>query len=163
MNFDEFAKSVGAAGLSAKRCSEGHWQIRGGDFTVNVYPVTKRGMSFYINGAAAGDRGPATMDDVIAAATRPQATLRRIARPNGQGGARVYRKSSYGGAKRRMLRADPRCHWCQHDLTAETSTVDHVIPLSRGGSNGTDNLVLACKPCNRDRRDYLPGECRKIG
>lgn len=27
--------------------------------------------------------------------------------------------------------------------------VEHVIPLSRGGSNRLDNLVLSCGPCNR--------------
>ncbi len=27
-------------------------------------------------------------------------------------------------------------------------TVDHVLPISRGGTNDLDNLVLACQPCN---------------
>lgn len=29
-----------------------------------------------------------------------------------------------------------------------TWTVDHVMPLSKGGNTADDNLVLACKPCN---------------
>lgn len=28
------------------------------------------------------------------------------------------------------------------------ATVDHVIPLSQGGSSGTKNTVLACRHCN---------------
>lgn len=30
---------------------------------------------------------------------------------------------------------------------------DHVMPLSRGGSDEDDNLVTACRPCNRSKRD----------
>ena len=36
-------------------------------------------------------------------------------------------------------------------MTLETATVDHVIPLARGGSNADDNLVLACDPCNKEK------------
>ena len=32
-------------------------------------------------------------------------------------------------------------------------TVDHLIPKSRGGSDSSDNLVLACKSCNSSRKD----------
>jgi len=38
--------------------------------------------------------------------------------------------------------------------------VDHVIPLSRGGSNNPDNLVLACAHCNTSKRDKLISEWR---
>lgn len=30
---------------------------------------------------------------------------------------------------------------------------DHVIPVSRGGSNDITNLTTACFPCNRSKRD----------
>src|SRR5689334_15239455 len=29
---------------------------------------------------------------------------------------------------------------------------DHVVPLSAGGSNALENLVIACIDCNRDKR-----------
>lgn len=32
---------------------------------------------------------------------------------------------------------------------------DHVIPRSRGGGHGIENLVTSCKPCNREKRDKL--------
>ena len=35
-------------------------------------------------------------------------------------------------------------------------TVDHVIPRSKGGSSGWDNIVTCCAPCNRRKGDRLP-------
>lgn len=35
---------------------------------------------------------------------------------------------------------------------------DHVVPLSRGGSNSTTNLLPSCRPCNADKRDLLLDE-----
>lgn len=35
---------------------------------------------------------------------------------------------------------------------------DHVVPISRGGSNDIKNLVTACRDCNRDKRDKTPQE-----
>ena len=35
---------------------------------------------------------------------------------------------------------------------------DHVIPVARGGGHETTNLVTACAPCNRSKRDRTPEE-----
>ncbi len=36
-------------------------------------------------------------------------------------------------------------------LNKDTATLDHVIPLQKGGSNLKDNLVIACGKCNETR------------
>lgn len=54
--------------------------------------------------------------------------------------------------------ADSTCHYCgdQHD----NMCADHVVPLSRGGSNDRDNLVCCCIPCNSSKADRLLSEWR---
>lgn len=47
-----------------------------------------------------------------------------------------------------------KCFWCVRIL--DGFHVDHVIPLSRGGSNGHDNIVLACPSCNVRKRNMMP-------
>lgn len=53
------------------------------------------------------------------------------------------------------------CYWCKKPLNGHYD-VDHVIPVSRGGSNDPSNLVLACKHCNSSKNDSLPDEWRPI-
>ena len=44
------------------------------------------------------------------------------------------------------------CHYCGKAITDKDEvTVDHVIPLSKGGNSQNDNLVIACKACNREK------------
>lgn len=44
------------------------------------------------------------------------------------------------------------CHYCNKQLTTKDEvTVDHVIPVSKGGENAKDNFVISCKACNREK------------
>jgi 5-methylcytosine-specific restriction endonuclease McrA len=50
-----------------------------------------------------------------------------------------------------------RCLRCGAD---EDLSVDHVVPLSLGGSNAIENIQVLCVPCNIEKgvevRDYRP-------
>ena len=48
-----------------------------------------------------------------------------------------------------------KCSYCG---ATEDLAVDHVVPLSRGGTNDPGNLTPACKPCNSSKRDKLVEE-----
>jgi 5-methylcytosine-specific restriction endonuclease McrA len=50
-----------------------------------------------------------------------------------------------------------RCHWCGCKV-GKTYHVDHVIPLSKGGSNDPRNIVISCPECNLKKHDKMPHE-----
>jgi hypothetical protein len=47
-----------------------------------------------------------------------------------------------------FARDGERCNYCGEVLTETTATLDHVIPVSKGGDNSAGNLVAACLVCN---------------
>lgn len=46
-----------------------------------------------------------------------------------------------------------RCLCCGEQFSLDALTVDHVVPLSRGGLNTIDNLQPLCMNCNRRKND----------
>ncbi len=52
-------------------------------------------------------------------------------------------------------RADYLCEYCHADERWQfvPFTVDHIIPISSGGTNSLENLALACFHCNRHKSD----------
>ena len=50
-----------------------------------------------------------------------------------------------------------KCYYCHVRLTRRSETVDHMIPISRGGSNTVENVVPACLRCNL-RKNRLTAE-----
>jgi 5-methylcytosine-specific restriction endonuclease McrA len=50
------------------------------------------------------------------------------------------------------------CHYCGRHVGPGQLTMDHVVPLSRGGKSKKGNLVPACKTCNSKKKYLLPVE-----
>ncbi len=49
---------------------------------------------------------------------------------------------------------------CVYCKKAKANTKDHIIPLSKGGTNYIDNIVPACVSCNSSKRDKILMEWR---
>ena len=49
-----------------------------------------------------------------------------------------------------------RCYWCGEKVTFRGKHVDHVMPIALGGSNGPENLVIACAHCNTSKGSKHP-------
>ena len=55
-----------------------------------------------------------------------------------------------------FLRDQFTCQYCTEQLPNRNKcTVDHVVPVSRGGKNGWLNCVTACGPCNVEKGNKL--------
>jgi len=52
-----------------------------------------------------------------------------------------------------------KCGYCKE---REPYTVDHIIPISRGGSNYIDNIMPCCLQCNGQKRNYLLSEWKLL-
>ena len=70
-------------------------------------------------------------------------------------------------AKARELRASPwwqnilqrgECHYCHKRFAPSALTMDHVVPVARGGTSTRGNVVPACKNCNNAKRHLTPAE-----
>lgn len=68
--------------------------------------------------------------------------------------ARQLRKSSWWTAKiNRGI-----CHYCEAKVPSRELTMDHVVPLARGGESTKGNLVPACVKCNQSKKLSTPAE-----
>ncbi len=54
--------------------------------------------------------------------------------------------------------AEGICHYCEKKFPPEDLTMDHIVPLSRGGKSGKGNVVPCCKQCNSDKKYLTPAE-----
>src|SRR6266568_4979234 len=50
------------------------------------------------------------------------------------------------------------CHWCGGSFAPADLTMDHIVPIVRGGRSTRGNIVPACKECNNKKKYLLPLE-----
>jgi len=68
--------------------------------------------------------------------------------------ARELRHSQWW--KRRLAKGV--CHYCRRPTPARELTMDHIVPLARGGRTTKGNVVPCCKACNSRKKQLLPME-----
>lgn len=63
-----------------------------------------------------------------------------------------YNTAYYQRVRKLVLERDYfTCHYCSQEAT----TVDHLIPISKGGTDEASNMVAACVKCNSGKRDRM--------
>lgn len=50
------------------------------------------------------------------------------------------------------------CHYCGGKFEARELTMDHVVPIARGGSSTQGNVVPSCRACNQKKKLATPAE-----
>jgi hypothetical protein len=122
----------------------GHFQIQGA-LLVNYYPLSKK-RSAYVAGTKC-KRVDVDHKDAVDMAFRP---------PKANGLKDARNRKGYFKIKQKLLAKNSTCHWCKCRLTKETATLEHIIPLARGGLDNPNNMTLACEPCNKGRGSDMP-------
>ena len=68
--------------------------------------------------------------------------------------ARELRKSRWWQQKT----GTGECYYCGDNVGPGTLTMDHIVPLARGGKSTKNNIVPTCKVCNNKKKTLLPLE-----
>ena len=68
--------------------------------------------------------------------------------------ARTLRKSRWWQQKL----ADGVCHYCSETFEKRLLTMDHIVPVARGGKSVKGNVVVCCKDCNTEKAAKTPVE-----
>lgn len=50
------------------------------------------------------------------------------------------------------------CHYCGEKFPSQELTMDHLVPVSRGGKSNRGNIVVCCKECNNEKKYLTPAE-----
>lgn len=148
-----FCERVTAEGLEPRICSSVHWQICGAPFLVNFWPTKAR---FYVQGTnGSGGLGhyppEKIMDVIIEAAWKAPRRAFKVKSP------RPSRRWVRRTRERLWNSGQRQCCWCLKELNGPhdpDTTLEHKIPLARGGSaKQFCNLALSCQPCNKAHDD----------
>lgn len=68
--------------------------------------------------------------------------------------AKELRKTSWW----KQQLAKGACHYCGASFPAQDLSMDHIVPVARGGKSQRSNLVTACKQCNSAKSYHTPAE-----
>jgi len=122
----------------------------------------------YPDGSAARFRSRYRHDPAFAQRERDRAIVYRFTHPDraaaaersGQHWKRAAETAdgSVTATVVRRLLAARTCYLCGVELTPANRSIDHIIPISRGGKHIAKNLAPCCRPCNRkkDRKIAVP-------
>jgi len=50
------------------------------------------------------------------------------------------------------------CYYCKREFPPDQLTMDHIVPLVRGGRSKKGNIVPCCKECNNKKRYLTPAD-----
>lgn len=150
-NFAFFSKELGG---KAKRCAACHIDKRSNEF----YVLKTGGLHSYCKSCiAAKQKGiNARRDKAKWKAVRKayhRTHLQQYADRVQNYRARKKKATLVGKIDRAAVikRDRSTCYWCRRVLQLNEISLDHIIPISKGGTHSETNLTVSCKPCNSSK------------
>jgi len=64
-------------------------------------------------------------------------------------------------ARLELFETHRRCQYCGRVLSENTATLDHKVPVHRGGLDEPANWALACAPCNNAKSGWTLDEWKE--
>lgn len=68
--------------------------------------------------------------------------------------ANVLKKSQWW----KNVKGRGKCYYCGRRFPPDELTMDHIVPIIRGGRSQKNNVVACCKKCNSEKQNRLPVE-----
>ncbi len=146
--YAELVAAVEAVGLDLvlKNGATGHYHIIG-PILVNYYPFSPN-RTAYAKGTTKGK--PCTPAEAVALSIHGPDIAPEHLKGKRDRNTRQIRMGLLGPS------GLGKCCWCGKPIDIETSSIEHRIPLSRGGLEHQSNRMLACRPCNEARAGGMP-------
>lgn len=143
--FDQMKKRVEGTGVTLEKFGEYHYQLRG-VFIVNIWPSKTK---YYVEGTNKSGRYN-SLDDLVSLSigekNPPEAEIK-------------VKRINLKKQKALLWEQSHVCFSCGKEIeTFDQATVEHKIPLSRGGSNRLSNLALSHGNCNQVRGNDISVE-----
>lgn len=133
-------------GIEIEDKGNGHYQIKG-PLLVNYYPLSSK-RTAYVKGTTKGKRDVTPEQAVNMCFTAPPAC---------HSSEKAKRSKKTRAARKRLIKKGVvKCFWCKTPLTLDNSTLEHIVPIHRGGLDNENNLTLACSKCNEERGSNMP-------
>ena len=66
--------------------------------------------------------------------------------------ARALKRSNWWKNKSQI------CYYCGNQIDKQDLTMDHKVPIARGGRSSKSNIVASCKKCNTLKKASTPAE-----
>lgn len=148
VDIKKLEKEIKKAGFSLEKKSEYHYQAKG-IYVVNIYPTKS---TIYIAGMnkKIGYGGPDQVVRFLTGAPKMKRGQLETVR------LKPKEKRKPMKSVKDKLWNTRKCFYCGKEiLNYEEASVEHKIPLSKGGSNRMDNLALSHKKCNQERGSSL--------
>lgn len=137
INAQQLEQACRRAGVEYKRHNDFHLSVRG-RYHVNVYPSTRK---VFVKGGVRGGSVTGIEHILELAQGERAADVGKLAK-----------RQQLTDSKRRLWRMGHYCGICREPMDSiDEASVDHVVPLARGGSNRFENLQLAHPDCNSER------------
>ncbi len=156
IELEQMERDASQHGLSIRVLNSHHVQIQGGLVLVNYYPNSKN-RTAYVGQTKKGVKHVSPAQAIQMAIEQPKMTSEKI------------KRKSHIKWKIKQIAKQPNCCWCNKPMHLNDSndplyaTIEHIVPLSRGGLDNYNNIKLACNKCNGERGHDMTKDIASTG